>query len=163
MAIGQFLRVNRKYCLLPGVLAGALLAGCGGADEAVSDGAVEQALAAEGQTILSTLNRAQTAYYLETGEFATDIETLDANLPTATDQYRYEIMLTDPGKAVAIAVAQQPELVSYTAAVYVVSADGDTLDGICKTATASTVPPAVPTLEASQIRCPKTAQPIQSD
>lgn len=100
--------------------------------------------AVEGKQIITAMNRAQQAYYLENNKFATTIEQLVATKPE-TENYQYKIL--PQGKSTSsvmmTATAKSPESKSYTGAVFVtkVNKENLTIAGICETNNPSKIPP----------------------
>jgi len=122
----------------------------------------------EAQKYLSALTRVQQAYYLEQGQFATNIEEVSIGLRTETESYSYKISSQgDNTQSVMItAVAKSAELPSYTGAVFVaenVEGEATTVTQICETNEPSMTPPAMPNapMNGSEIQCPEGSRPLQ--
>ncbi|MCM1982167.1 type IV pilin-like G/H family protein [Lyngbya confervoides] len=104
---------------------------------------------------LIALNRillAQKAHWLISGRFSTDLSQLDPDLSAETEEYRFEIRTADAQKSVAVAIAKQPKLPSYSGATYAQEA-ALPLSGLCQTQQASTQPPTAPSLQGNQVIC----------
>lgn len=100
---------------------------------------------AEGKQYISSLNRGQQAFYLESQKFATTIDDLSLGLESETENYRYQIIPQNNKERSIMMTAQakKANLKSYTGAVFVIDVDGETttLAGICETAEPSMTPP----------------------
>lgn len=112
---------------------------------------------AEAQTYIATLNRAQQAYRIENSRFAPDIAALEIGISSETSNYRYQVVpqSDDTRSVMMTAAALQPELRSYTGAVFVTS-ENELRAIVCVSDQPSTTPPAMPTApesENSQPRC----------
>ncbi|MGB3204811.1 MAG: type IV pilin-like G/H family protein [Crinalium sp.] len=110
---------------------------------------------------IGILNRAQQAYYLETGKFAADLDELGIITTSETEFYRYQIRSDDDfNQRVSItAQAKTAEFPSYTSVVFAKKINGKTRTGagICVTNKPSTLPPKI--IKISQgnslkIECP---------
>lgn len=117
---------------------------------------------------ISILIKAQQAYFLENGKFATDIKELGIISNLETEFYRYQIVpQKDNTQSVAIAaIPKNSELPSYIGAVFVtkVSAKTTTATQICETDKPSTSPPAMPTAPvsgSSEVQCPAGSHPLR--
>ena len=117
--------------------------------------------AVEGKQFISSMNRAQQAYYLENNKFATTIEQL-VGIKPETENYQYRILpegkLTS--RVMMTATAKSPESKSYTGGVFVTKVNGESLTiwGICETNNPSKIPLVmlkfIPSKEGGQIQCP---------
>ncbi|HAG84306.1 MAG TPA: hypothetical protein DD379_27610 [Cyanobacteria bacterium UBA11162] len=124
--------------------------------------------ATEAKQYLGSMSRAQQAYRLEYPNFATTIEELGIGLNSETENYRYQILPQgDRTQSVIItAQAKNPDLKSYTAAVFVVKIDDydTTIATICESEQPSSIPPAIPISpknNESDIQCAPGSQPIE--
>lgn len=115
---------------------------------------------AEAKQNVSAMVRAQQAYYLEKGRFSKSLEDLGVGIKPETVNYRYQIVPQAGTKSVmTTAQAKSSTLKSYTGAVFAIQKHGELLAiaGICETTSATTIPPAMPTLNASRVnsvKCP---------
>ena len=120
----------------------------------------------EAKSFMSAMNRAQQANYIEFSNFANSFEDSKIGIPADTKNYRYSIELPDGKSAIAFGQSKDPNLKSYTGAVFLVTADWDpnaftTIQQVCETDTPSTTPPDPPTLNASgEIECAPGSKPI---
>lgn len=118
--------------------------------------------AVEGKQIITAMNRAQQAYYLENNKFATTIEQLAVGIKPETENYQYKILPQgkSTSRVIMTATAKSPESKSYTGAVFVTKVNGEnlTIAGICETNSPSKIPPVmlkfIPSKEGGQIQCP---------
>lgn len=118
--------------------------------------------AVEGKQIITAMNRAQQAYYLENNKFATTIEQLAVGIKPETESYQYKILPQgkSTSRVMMTATAKSPESKSYTSAVFVtkVNKENLTIAGICETNNPSKIPPTmlkfIPSKEGGQIECP---------
>jgi type IV pilus assembly protein PilA len=114
----------------------------------------------EAKTFVGAVNRAQQTYRIENTSFATDIASLQVNLPNSTDSYVYAISTpvnTTSTTFTAIPVSsEQSTLRAYAGGVVVIAASGQTAATACMTTAPSATAPA-PTISASAISCATTA------
>jgi hypothetical protein len=117
---------------------------------------------------ITILSRAQQAYFLENGKFATDIKELGIISNLETEFYRYQIVpQKDSTQSVAIAaIPKTSELPSYIGAVFATKISGKTTTAtqICETDKPSTLPPAIPAAPiggSSKIQCPAGSHPLR--
>ncbi len=114
----------------------------------------------EAKQNVSAMLRAQQAYRIEKGSFSKSIEDLGVGIKPETLNYRYQIVPQAGTQSIMItARAKNSTLKSYTGAVFAIkkSRQSITIAGVCETASATTVPPAMPKLNASgvnSIECP---------
>lgn len=115
----------------------------------------------EVKTYMAALTQVQQARYREQGKFAATIEEVSIGLKTETEFYRYKfIPQKDDTKSVMItAEAKNPQLPSYTGAVFATQINGKTttLAQICATekpSTTSPIMPNAPSTGSSEIKCP---------
>ncbi|BAZ31664.1 hypothetical protein NIES4074_41370 [Cylindrospermum sp. NIES-4074] len=118
---------------------------------------------ADAKQIIGAMNRAQQAYYLEYGKFATTINELQIGIKPETENYRYRIVPQGKGNQSIIntATAKKPDLKSYTGIVFVRKVKGQDYDvtnaAICETVKPSTIAPSkpkIPTQESQPVQCP---------
>lgn len=115
----------------------------------------------EAKKYMSALTQVQQARYSEKGKFATTIEEVSIGLRTETESYRYQFLPQgDETQSVMItAAAKNPELPSYTGAVFATKVNGKptTAAQICETEKPATSPPAMPVAPAEnslKVQCP---------
>ena len=116
---------------------------------------------AEAKAYLGSITKAQQAYYVEQGNFATSINKLALSLNLDSENYSYQITPQSPNnKSVIItAKAKKTDLKSYTSAVFAIKEGNEikTIRGICESDRASTTPPAIPLLSSNKlsiVKCP---------
>ena len=121
----------------------------------------------EAKIYMSALTQVQQAHYQEKGKFATKIEDVSIGLRTETESYRYQFLPQgDETQSVMItAVAKNPNLPSYTGAVFATKAEGKTapIAQICVTEKPSMSPPAMPVVPgdgSSKIQCPSGSRSL---
>ncbi|WP_449417430.1 type IV pilin-like G/H family protein [Phormidium nigroviride] len=120
----------------------------------------------EGEQYIGSMNRAQQAFYAENEKFATEIDELGLGIDKETQNYRYQIV-PQSGSIPSImmtAQAKNPELKSYTGAVFVIKVNDEntTVSLTCGTDKPSTTPPAMPRAPKSaeeEIKCPVGSSP----
>lgn len=117
---------------------------------------------------ITILIKAQQAYFLENGKFATDIKQLGIISNLETEFYRYQIVpQKDNTQSVAIAaIPKTSQLPSYIGAIFAsqVSEKTTTATQLCETDKPSTSPPAMPAAPArgsSEIQCPAGSHPLR--
>jgi hypothetical protein len=117
---------------------------------------------------ITILNKAQQAYYLENGKFASNVEELGIVTTLETENYRYQIVpQKDNTRSVMMtAIAKNPELPSYTSAVFAAKVNGKTTTTaqVCETEKPSTSPPTMPvppTGNSLQVQCPAGSRPLE--
>ncbi|MEG4497138.1 type IV pilin-like G/H family protein [Microcoleus sp. F10-C6] len=76
---------------------------------------------AEGKHHVSSMNRAQQAYFADKGAFSTSIEALEIGIETETNNYKYSIRVTKIA-AFSYAVAKNQRFKSYFGGVFIVPA-----------------------------------------
>lgn len=115
----------------------------------------------EAKQLISLMNRAQQAYYLEYDKFASTIKQLQVGIKPESETYRYQVVPSRQGSqsVINIAAAKKPGLKSYTGVVFVRKVKGETLtySAICETDKPSTIPPVQPQLpkkESQPVQCP---------
>lgn len=116
----------------------------------------------EAENYIGAMNRAQQAHFIERQRFAIKLEDLGIGVPPETDSYRYEIVVGEDDRSVMMtATAKQPNLSSYTGAVFTFTTDDGsemTIAEICKGNQPSTSPPIMPirpnTSDNMRIECP---------
>ncbi|MEM1293564.1 MAG: type IV pilin-like G/H family protein [Cyanobacteria bacterium P01_H01_bin.162] len=124
------------------------------------DSSVDEALQAEGKTLLGAIVRGQQAYYLTADDsaFASTVEDLALGLSPETDRYSIAIVTADQSQMVTTATAKKEGYKSYSAAVFAV--DGSTVSIICEADAAGTTPPAAPELTGGEVTCPAGATAV---
>lgn len=129
---------------------------------------VNRELQTEGKLYTGSMIRGQQAYFLEKDKFATTISELGVEIKPETENYRYQIVPQgDSSSRIMItATAKQPELKSYTGAVFVVKNNKEplTIFGICETDKPSSTPPAMPQApsnDQTKIQCPAGSNQVE--
>ncbi|OKH40456.1 hypothetical protein NIES2119_02215 [[Phormidium ambiguum] IAM M-71] len=126
---------------------------------------------AEGKQYVSSINKAQQAYYTETGTFVT---TSDANawaslavgIKTQTSNYKYSLSAIGDSGVNALADATQisKALKNYTGVVGLIApvagADKTSQAVVCETKNAGEAP-AAGTVNATEVVCPGNANPLK--
>jgi len=122
---------------------------------------INRAKQAEAKQFVGMMNRAQQAYYLENEKFALKIDELGIERKSESDSYRYQIVPqgNSTQSVMITAQAKNPELRSYTGAVFVVQENNEalTVATICETNEPSATPPTMPAAPSSlkaEIQCP---------
>ncbi|HEY9616284.1 MAG TPA: type IV pilin-like G/H family protein [Microcoleaceae cyanobacterium] len=130
----------------------------------------QPARASEGRQYIGSMNRAQQAYFLEKGLFASTIDRLELGIDTQTQDYAYS--LNNTGKAVFhYGVARQAGLRSYVGGVFLIPlrfkhpqfsplgtgriemTSAETRAIVCQSISPSQVPPVPPVLEDNEPKC----------
>lgn len=119
----------------------------------------KQLEARQAETIqtLSSVNRAQQAYYIERNRFASRLIDLQAGIRPETLSYRYRLAGVSQTRTFITATAKLRGLKSYTGAVFITRTRGQisTLSAICETVRPSSIPPTFPRLvTGNNIICP---------
>jgi len=83
----------------------------------------------EAQTYVGSMNRGQQAFYLEKGDFATDIPTLGIGVPTQTDYYKYNTNKGSATQATATATKQKGSVKEYSGIVWITDVTGSAPKG----------------------------------
>lgn len=114
-----------------------------------SEGPTHKTRQTEGKEYLRSLNRAQQAYHIDNNQFATELDALPVDVPQTTENYSYEMAEAEnPEKQIVMtATAQQDNLKSYTAAIFLVTDESgftSSVAGICATPEPSQTPPPTP-------------------
>lgn len=89
-------------------------------DSRSGNGQYEKARQSEGQTYTGTMNRAQQAFYIENGRFATSLDELKAGIPTESESYSYSTTVVN-GEAISVAEAKNKEIRSFKGIVRIES------------------------------------------
>ncbi|WP_071516904.1 type IV pilin-like G/H family protein [Geitlerinema sp. PCC 9228] len=134
-----------------------------------SEGPTHKTRQMEGKEYLRSLSRAQKAYHIDNNRFATEMNALPVDVPQTTENYRYEIAGSNhpEEQIVMTATAQQEDLKSYTAAIFVITDESgltSSVAGICATPEASQTPPPppeAPTNVAGDIQCGGNSQLVE--
>ncbi|MCL1463598.1 type IV pilin-like G/H family protein [Argonema galeatum] len=110
----------------------------------------------EGKSTISSLNRAQQAYYLENSRFASNFGQLGLGISAETGNYSYKVAVVNPRSARSTASAKDTRIRSYTGAVFAIGSGNNTttIAGICQSNRASRTPPPMPRLVRNNIQCP---------
>jgi hypothetical protein len=123
---------------------------------------------AEGQQSISSINSAQEASYVEKEKFATAIDDLGLDIEPETETYSYQIVPQSGSipSTMVTAKAKNPELKSYTGAVFAIKANDEvtTVSVICGTDQPSTTPPVMPMAPKNAeeaIKCPPGSSPAE--
>ncbi|BAZ32895.1 general secretion pathway protein H [Cylindrospermum sp. NIES-4074] len=117
---------------------------------------------AEAKNYIGTMNRAQQAYFLENGKFASTISELQLGIKSETTNYSYSVNVINPKRSVRLtAKAKNSGIKSYTGAVFVQNAkESFTIAGVCETNAPSQTPPSMPQFVKGIIRCPAGSQSL---
>lgn len=115
----------------------------------------------EGQQYIGSMNRGQQAFYAENEKFATAIDELGLGIKPETENYSFQIVPQNGSipSAMMTAKAKNPELKSYTGAVFAIKVNGEvtSVSIVCGTDQPSTTPPAMPIAPKNaeeEIKCP---------
>ncbi len=102
----------------------------------------------EAQKYLGAINSAQLTYYLAHSRFATRIEDLGIDIPSASNTYQYHIVEEgeEIRKIIITAKANDSNVKSYTSAIFLFSIGESrtAIAGICETIKPSIYPPIMP-------------------
>lgn len=121
--------------------------------------AIDAATAAEGETALGAMTRAQQAYHMEKGAFAANLNELALGLPTDGPNYALAIAEANAQQVVMTATAKEGKAPSLTSAVFV-TPEKSTVLIVCKGEAPSATPPAPPTYEGEPT-CAAGSVPIK--
>lgn len=86
-----------------------------------SPGQANKARESEAKTYISSINRGQQAFRLESSSFAETIDEIGLGLPSESDHYQYEITIADDDMAAATATAKTGGIRSFIGAVFIVN------------------------------------------
>ena len=117
---------------------------------------VSRAPKSEAKQYLSSMNRAQQAYYAEKGNWATSIAALGIGIKTETTNYKYAIRMTKED-ILSYGLSKQKKLPSYVGGIFLVT-DGDvktTSFILCESDDRGTIEPAEPTYQNGEVICGK--------
>jgi hypothetical protein len=118
---------------------------------------------AQAQQTISTINRAQQAYYLEKGRFTRNVRELGVFVRFENQPYLYQIQLNSSGKQVSIAATPKMDgLRSYRGTVALASGDRGTVAIICQSDRPSATPPTVTGL-GNNLRCGANSHHLHSE
>ena len=116
----------------------------------------------EAKQYVSSMNKAQQAYFAEKSVFSSSVNALGLGIKTETTNYKYSVRATKQ-TAFNYGVSKQPQLKSYVGGVFLVpvkevdpnaATDGITTISIfCQADSAGTIKPAEPTYENGKIAC----------
>lgn len=112
---------------------------------------------------LNTLNQQQIDFLAKQKKFATNLQELGSNVAATTATFTYRTGATGQ-MAISTATAKQDKLPSYTAAVSAVKGENNqttTKTIVCRTEKPAKTPPAAPTLNGQEMRCPAGSVPAQ--
>ena len=110
----------------------------------------------EAKQYLSSMNKAQQAYYAEKSNFATSMAALGIGIKTETTNYKYSLRVTKKS-AFNYGLSKQKKLPSYVGGFLLVT-DGDaktTSSILCKSDSPGTIEPAEPIYQNGKIICGK--------
>ena len=108
----------------------------------------------EVKATLTTLNRAQQAYYIETGTFAPTLEDLQIGLPEEIGFYKLAIAAADDQKAIMTAKTPSYKQPNFSAGTFFVATpEPRTITILCEGETFSENPPPVPQLDGDTLVC----------
>jgi type II secretory pathway pseudopilin PulG len=118
----------------------------------------------EAKQYVSSMNKAQQAYFAEKSVFSSSVNALGLGIKTETTNYKYSVRATKQ-TAFNYGVSKQPELKSYVGGVFLVPVkkidpnagkDGITTISIfCEGDSPGTIKPAEPTYENGKSACGK--------
>jgi type IV pilus assembly protein PilA len=115
----------------------------------------------EGKQNISSVNRAQTAYRFEKSTFANTFDqlalgTLKGGSRDETNNYTYQIVVSELDRTVITATAKDSALKSYTGATFRVSSANQSSFAyiLCETPQPSETPPAIPQIAGTSPVCP---------
>jgi len=118
----------------------------------------------EGKQYISSMNKAQQAYFAEKSSFSNSVEALGLGIKTETTNYKYSTRATKQA-AFNYGVSKQPNLKSYIGGVFIVpdkevdakaTKDNMTTASIlCEADSPGTIKPAEPTYQNGKIACGK--------
>lgn len=111
----------------------------------------------EAMTYMGTINRGQQAFRLDNDTFAESIDQLDLGLRSQTEDYKYEITISDDDMTAVTAVPRKGSRSSFIGAVLVVGDGneiGTTRSIACKSDQPSQSAPSLPSMtEDGQLQC----------
>lgn len=110
----------------------------------------------EAKQYLSSMNKAQQAYYAEKSNWATSIAALGIGIKTETTKYKYAIRMTKED-ILSYGLSKQKKLPSYVGGVFLVT-DGDvktTSSILCEADDRGTIEPAEPIYQNGKVICGK--------
>jgi type II secretory pathway pseudopilin PulG len=121
----------------------------------------------EAKQYIASMNRAQQAFYIEKEKFATALDELGLGIKPETENYSYQIVPQSGSmpSTMVTAKAKNPELKSYTGAVFAIKVNDEntTVSVMCETDKPSTAPPAMPVAPKNaeeEIQCPAGSSPV---
>ncbi len=126
----------------------------------VSEAQVSQTVKAkesEGKQYVSSMNKAQQAYYAENTGFTSSVANLGLGIKTETANYKYSI--STGNKAVFnYGVSQQGNLKSFVGGVFLIGTTTQTI--LCQTNAANKTKPANPTNKNGTLVCDANTTPV---
>ena len=118
--------------------------------------ATKKAGRSEAKQYVSSMNKAQQAYYAEKGNWATSIAALGIGIKAETTNYKYAIRMTKEG-ILNYGISKQKKLPSYVGGALLVT-DGEaktTSSILCEADSPGTIEPAEPTYQNGKVICGK--------
>ncbi|MEQ9486656.1 type IV pilin-like G/H family protein [Coleofasciculus sp. F4-SAH-05] len=126
----------------------------------------------EAKQYVGSMNRSQQAYYLEKGEFSTDISKLGLGIKTQTENYKYSAPQVNPFTATNAMVASRasalkPAIKGYIGAVSLgkvdatTTSESTTLAVLCEANNAGTADPDTPGYTATGPTCAGTTSEVK--
>jgi type IV pilus assembly protein PilA len=116
---------------------------------------------AEGKQNISSVNRSQTAYRLEKSTFANTFDqlalgTLKGGSRDETNNYTYQIVVSELDRTVITATAKDSALRSYTGATFRLNLNNQSSFAyiLCETPQPSATPPGIPEIAGTSPVCP---------
>lgn len=123
----------------------------------------------EGKQYISSMNKAQLAYYAENSAFSNSVAALGLGLKTETTNYKYSLRSTKQA-AFNYGVSKQRTEKSYVSAVFLVpakqldpNADRDAMTTtaiLCEADSPGTIEPAAPTYQNGSVICGKGTRQV---
>lgn len=111
----------------------------------------------EAMTYIGSINRGQQAFRLDNDIFAESLDQLDLGLRSQTEDYKYEITISDDDMTAVTAVPRKGSRSSFIGAVFVVEDEneiGTTRSITCKSDQPSQSAPSLPSMtEGDQMQC----------
>ncbi|MFM7601336.1 MAG: type IV pilin-like G/H family protein [Pseudanabaena sp.] len=132
----------------------------------IFSGQREKAIESSGRLYLSSLARAQQAFYVEKGKFSSNIDDLGVGIKAEDNNYLLQITDTQPKSVTMTATAKQENVKSFAASVFVVGNTGNEVPiaVVCGTDSPSKKPPTgftTPKSETDKPTCPTGSSPAK--
>jgi type IV pilus assembly protein PilA len=126
----------------------------------------DKAIESSGRLYLSSLSRAQQAFFIEKGKFSSTIDDLALGIKAEDNNYLLQIVDTQPKSVTMTATAKQDNVKSFAASVFVVGNTGNetTTFMVCSTDSPSKTPPTgitAPKSETDKPTCPTGSSPAK--